>query len=325
MERRALYNSVRMNWLWDPSTKVDLWQVEDYRKMPAETIFERLKEHDLQLNKATFLALADTVDTPENLNDDLIADYELDNETRDKIYLLIFELWRRFKPEKPCLSVFCDELDNQIFLYDRGETKPKAIQDSLASLELILEENTDSGVDPVEVFETISSGCANDIESFIYDFISEQIDNDNVVYAQELIDDFIPYATDSKWLDFLSARVLSFTDHKEANQAIRKLIKSNAKKPDLEFNLELLSFVAKSGEPDIFATLVKNSLPLLDVEEDLQDLLSMVVDYYHRLDLENEEKHVEQLINERKKRRFDEKIHPKDPHFAKLLKICETR
>lgn len=325
MERRALYNSVRMNWLFDPSAKVQSWQVEDYRKMPLEVIFERLKAHDLQLDKLTFLALAETADTPEDLNDDLIADYELDNETRDKIYLLVFELWRRFKPEKPCLSVFCDELDHQIFLYDRGETKPKAIQDILARLELILEENTDSGATPREVFATIASGCANEIESFIYDFISEQIDSGNLVYAQELIDDFSPYVTNKKWLDFLSVRLMDVSDHKEANQAIRKLIKSNAKNPDLEFNLELLSFVVESGEPDIFLNLVKNSIPLLDNEEDALDLFSLAVDYYHRLDLEKEEKLIQQLIDARKKRRLEDKIDPKDHHFSQLLKICETR
>jgi len=325
MERRALYNSVRMNWLWDPSTKVDSWQVENYRKMPLETIFERLKEHDLQLDKTTFLALADTADNPEDLNDDLLADYDLDNETRDKIYLLVFELWRRFKPGKPCLSVFCDELDHQIFLYDQGETKPKVIQDILASLELILEENTDSGADPVDVFETIASGCANEIESFIYDFISEQIDNGNTIYARELIEDFSPYASNKKWLEFLSARLLDFSDHKEANQAIRKLIKNTNKNPDLEFNLELLSFVVESGEPDIFLSLVKNSIPLLAAEEDVLDLFSLAVDYYHRLDREKEEKLVQQLIDERKKRRLEDKVNPKDPHFSQLLKICETR
>jgi hypothetical protein len=65
IERRALYNSLRMNWVMDPTLEVEPWQVEDYRSLPIDTIFERIEEKNIPLDKETFLALAENVDTPE--------------------------------------------------------------------------------------------------------------------------------------------------------------------------------------------------------------------------------------------------------------------
>ncbi len=51
--------------------------------------------------------------------------------------------------ERLCLSVFCDELDHQINLYDSGEIeRPEAIPDVLANLQEVLDENTDRVVIP---------------------------------------------------------------------------------------------------------------------------------------------------------------------------------
>ena len=47
----------------------------------------------------------------------------------------------------------------------------------------ILDENVDEGVPPEQALQLISTYCANDIETFLYDFISEQIDEDNETYA----------------------------------------------------------------------------------------------------------------------------------------------
>src|SRR5438128_2674617 len=114
IERRALYNSLRLNWLQDPAISVEPWQVEDYRSFSIEKIFEQLKQKNIHLNKASFVALAENADTPEDLTDDLLADSDLDAAAQDYIYLHIFELWRTLIPEKTCLSIFCDELDHQI-------------------------------------------------------------------------------------------------------------------------------------------------------------------------------------------------------------------
>jgi len=43
-ERRALYNLLRLNWLRDPSVKVERWQVEDLRSVSTPDLLYRINE-----------------------------------------------------------------------------------------------------------------------------------------------------------------------------------------------------------------------------------------------------------------------------------------
>lgn len=322
IERRALYNSLRLNWLQDPAIPVEPWQVEDYRSFSIEKLFEQLKQKKIHLNKASFIALAENADTPEDLTDDLLADSELDAAAQDYIYLHIFELWRTLIPEKTCLSIFCDELDYQISCYDQGKTSSaESIQDILANLEVILDENTDEGADPVDVFDTISSGCANDIESFLYDFISEQIDFGNISYASELLDDFNDYIRDLRWFDFLKARILINTDPLGTDEIVHQLIQDAQAEPDLEFNLELLAFMVQGGERGLFAKLVQQTLPLLGSEEDFQDLLSICADYFRCLDQDSKEQAIQAILVKRTKKSPQDAVQSEDLHLKELLQI----
>ena len=83
------------------------------------------------------------------------------------------------------------------------------MENALATLEQILDENEDAGVDAHEVFTSVASGCAHDIESFFYDFISEQIDSGNLSYASELHEAFAVYVSDKKRFEFLAIRILA--------------------------------------------------------------------------------------------------------------------
>jgi hypothetical protein len=321
---RALYNSLRMNWVLNPTLEVEAWQIEDYRSMPLDEIFEKLEDKKISLSKSSFLAYADAVDTPEELTDLLTSDSLLDTPIHDQNYLLLFELWRRFLPEKPGLSLFCDELDHQIHLYDRGQvSNAESIQDVLANLEMILDQNTDQGTDPIETLKYLNSGCANDIESFLYDFISEQIDNENYSYASELLEEFSHYISDAKWFEFLRIRILAVEDIEEANILIGRLIKVISTQPDLAFNLELLSFLVGIGEKAIFHDLVKKTINLLKTEEDFQNTLSICADFYHRLDLDSKEELLQGILNKRKQLDPDQTFNRKDPLFLEFLTIIE--
>ncbi|MEI8365171.1 MAG: hypothetical protein WCF65_02025 [Parachlamydiaceae bacterium] len=322
INRRALYNSLRMNWILQPTAEVEAWQVEDYRAMPTDGLFERLEDRHIRLDKSSFAAFADAVDTPEELTDTLVGEMPEDMRSYDQIYLVVFELWRRLLPEKTCLSIFCDELDHQISLYDQGHISlVESIEDALANLRVILDENTDEGADPHDAFDCINGGCANDIETFLHDFISEQIDNSNELYASELIEGFTVYIHDVKWFDFLRARVISSTDTAEANRIIKQLLSRKNALSDLEFNLEVLSFLVAYGDKETFDNLVKKSIPLLEVEEDFNSLLSIGVDFYHRLDKESVEMALERILRERQNRDPNGAINPQDSHFSELLRI----
>ncbi|MCB1111566.1 MAG: hypothetical protein H7A37_08645 [Chlamydiales bacterium] len=323
IKRRALYNSLRMNWLLDPSLEVESWQVENYREMSLPVIFGRLRRHEIDLDKAQFVALAEEYDTPEDLVDDILEeDEELTIEERDLIYLLLFELWRRLMTEKPCLSVFCDELDHQIFLYDRGQARnAELIEDALSNLIVILEENTDQGADPVEVLESFNLGCANNVETFLYDFISEQIDNDNESYASELLDNFSEYASDAKWFDFLQVRLLIKTDPDGAGTMLEQLIEDAQEEPNLDFNLEVLSLMVQEGEEEVFVRLVRHSLPLLETEEDFQDLITICADFYRCLDKDQKEEALQDLLDKRAPIDSGRPFNDNDPAADELITI----
>lgn len=321
IERRALYNLLRMSWLRNPSIAIQPWQVADYRSMKQEALFDQLAENDLPLDRVSFQALADEFETPEDLADHLIADLDVDATGQDKIYLIIFELWRRLIPEKLCLSVFCDELDYQIDLFDRDKlTNPEELQDVIANLAIVLDENTDNGEDPREVFESMSARCANDLETFLYDFIAEQIDHDHDLYASELLDDFFEYVRDIQWFDFLKIRLLARTNMSKANALIRIMIQ-DPEVSDPEFNLEVLAFLVQGGEQDLFKSLVKKTVSILTVEEEFQELLSICADYLHRLDLEQKEKAVQSLLKSRAQISPDKAFNPNSPPVTDLLKI----
>lgn len=321
IHKRALYNSLRMNWLIDPALEVDSWQVENYRDMSQPLIFNRLRQHGYDFDKSTFLKLSEEYDTPEELTESLVDD-EVAPEKEDAIYLLIFELWRRFETGKPCLSVFCDELDHQIFLYDHNKAQDvEDIQDVLSNLQVILEENVDCGAEPVDVLNSINEGCANDIETFLYDFITEQVDNENFSYALELLDAFIDYVEDDKWFEFLRVRIYLHSDVESAITLIDQLIDEAFHHDDLQFNLELLSEMVQEGGVASFAALVYRSVDLLETEEDFQDLLGVSLDFFSCQDCEREENIVLAILKKREEREVSAPFKNNDGDLAKLLAL----
>lgn len=320
VERKALYNLMRMNWMQDPTMQVEPWQVEDYRILDLKHLFERLHVHDLQLDKNHFLGLADQVDTPEELTALLLEDSEYEPIVYDQIYLLLFELWRRFITDRPCLSIFCDEFDAQIYLYDNHELdNNESIQDVIATLQKILEENTDKGIDPHDVFRLLMSNCAHDLESFFYDYILDQIENGNEAYAFELIDAFRPYVEDIKWYEFLRTRLLALSQVTATQKNLRLLVEKYADEKDLEFNLEVLTFMVKAGDPEVFAKLVRKTLPLISIEGDLQDLLEICADFYHYLDLEKKEQAIRKILVKRSHFHPEGHVSPQDSARSELL------
>lgn len=303
---------------------VEPWQVEDYRAIALPKIFERLGAHEFKLDKEYFLKLASQVDSPEELTNLLLEDEELNPIVYDQVYLLIFELWRRFITDLPCLSIFCDEFDHQAYIYDENRANIEAIQDAIASLQNILDENTDKGLDPHQVFKLVASHCAHDLESFIYDYIYEQIDNGNVSYATELVDGFKAYMSDSKWYDFLRTKLLSLSDEENAQRYVKDLIDRYKDEKDLEFNFEVLSFMVKVASEESFNRLAKKTLPLITIEVDFHDLLEISIEFYHYLDLEVKEQLLKEILAKRSHLHLDGAIPSKDPVRAEYLAVLKA-
>lgn len=322
--RRTLYNLMRMNWLADSSIAAEPWQVEDYRSLSLERIFERLNAHDIRLDRNSFWAFAAEVDTPEELTDFLLDGSDADVVVQDQVYLLIFELWRRLITDRPSLSIFCDELDRNIYLYDNHLSGYEdTIEDVIANLQGILDENSDQGSAPHEVFETISGNCANDVESFLYDYILEQLQEGNEGYASELIEGFSPYVHDRKWFSLLRVELQSATDLQAAQPEIRRLIDLHAAEGDVEFNLELLTFMVKKGRQDLFLFLVQKTLPLIEVEEEFRTVLTCCVDFLQMHHKDVSAAKVQKMLTKRSHFLTDSLVSKKEPLFVELIDVLK--
>jgi hypothetical protein len=299
LQTKALYNLLKLNALSDPSIAVEKWQVEDLRAVSIDDLFDKLNQLGISLDHERFIHFADETDSPEELSELLLAD--AGPRQHDHVYLLLFEIWRRLLPEKFSLSIFCDELDFRISQYDAGaQNSDELIQDALSNLDEILDENTDAGAKPAEIFETISSYLAHDLMGFIIDFISDLIDSGKQIYASELIEDFSHYAKEIIWFDFLRARLIALNDPVKANQLIRQLLEHD-EALSVDFLLDVLRFQTGYGERQVFALAVKKLIHRLRTEEEFKELLELAAEYFRRRDREDLDRAVQNLLSKRKK------------------------
>lgn len=302
LHTRALYNHLALKKQQDPSLDVDEWAVENLRISQTDELFKRLKSFGSNFETETFLEFSSHVDTPEELCDLLFPDEQPD-EKKDPFYLIIFELWRRLLPEKQSLSVFCDELDFRIGMYrEEALEADEMIQDAIGNLIEILDENADSGLDPEDVFKAVEEYLAHNLEDFILDYIFELLDVENDLYAAELFEAFAPYLEKDNWFDLLKIRILANTDIGAANQELEAFL---MRPLDLDVMLEVIYFLSTRGDHDLFKKAVKKALPFTQTHNDLIEVLSLIADYYRRLDEDEKEKAVQQLIEKQEKRKLE--------------------
>jgi hypothetical protein len=173
---RALYNLLRFNAMDEKSSHhYAAWQIEDYKALSDDELLRRLKKLHIPLDLGTFLVHAQNFESPETLTEYLVPD-ESDVQEADQVYLCIFELWRRLRKDCRSLSIFCYELDEWMHVHDGNrEDVDDIIQTYLLELQNFLDEQTDQGSNPIELFQEIASYFAHDVENFIYDFIFELI------------------------------------------------------------------------------------------------------------------------------------------------------
>jgi len=319
---RALYNLILMNWEEDPSLEVEPWQVDDYRSLATKELFKRLKALGIPLDEARFKSYAEASDSPEELTDALFVEEEL--ERYDEVYLLVFELWRRLVPEKESLSIFCDQLDHLINLYDKDQLdNEETLNNALTELERILDENTDQGEDPQELFQEISLYCAHDLQSFIYDYASDQIDHNNALYASELIDGFAPYITDKRWFEFLELRLLAAADPDEGEIMLERILEDQKQNPDFELLLEIARYLVNQGEMTNFLKVISQARSLIETEQDFQELLAISAEFCRLLDREEEAQKLSDILKQRSDIPLEKEIASSDKHFKEFFKLFE--
>ena len=298
---RSLYNLLKINLKEDATMKVEPWQVLNYRELSVQDLLSHLQKLGISLTEESFLLYAENCDTPEDMLECLWVK-EDDLALQDKTYLLIFELWRRWIPEKQSLSIFCDELDEWIGLYDEGQLEnEEALQTALTELEDILDQSVDQGAEPQEIFQSVMCYMAHDVEEFLYDYILDLMDSSNELYASELIDGMSPYVGERKWFDLLKARLFSLANSPETSIFVARLLEQSEEDPDFGFLMEMGTFLVQREDLSLFKECVKQMLPLIENQEDISDILKLIAEVFHYMDKEeiaaNVEKYMKQVLS----------------------------
>ncbi len=310
LKGKALFNFLKVSWLEDPTLQVKSWQVEDLSKLSIEELFKRLKQLAVILEEESFYLYAENCYSPEELVECVWIDEE-DLEGHDQAYLLLFELWRRLLPGKLCLSVFCDELDQLIELYDGGELEDEEpLQNALQVLEDILDDAVDQEGNPQEVFATVAPYCAHDLEHFLFDYISDQIVENNETYASELVEAFYEFVAGRKRFDFLRSHLIALSNPDESNRIYERMLEELGDDPDLEVLLQVAMSLVHHGDVRLFMKAVKQAVPLLTTEVEFQNLLTMTAEYFRCLDRDQEAKSIHQLLETRSQSSLSDRLDP---------------
>ena len=112
-------------------------------------------------------------------------------------------------------------------------------------------------------------------------------------------------------------------DAQITNEQIHQIMDEWNSEEDVDFNFEILEFLTQFGDSKLFNYLVKKTIPLIETEEDFQDLLTTCVHYFHFLDKESQELKVEQILKNRSSKSLELPVDKNDPHLNELLKTLE--
>jgi hypothetical protein len=307
---KALYNSLRMSVCQDPSISAKTWQVEDLRKSSLEDLFSRLEKFAISMDKFGFVSYTDEYDSPEEFVEDLVAENSYTAEEIDQIYLLVFELWRRLSPERQSISLVADELDYQIFSFDNGDLERReCLDDAIASFYEALQKAQDaSDLSPLELFAAVCEHCANDITSFLYDYISELLDTQELSYASELLQQFYPFLSEKYRFDFLICRLTSFESMRQAGQMVKELFMENKERLDATLCFEILEMVSKGSDAQFFKEMLVFTLQKIDSYDDLAELYEIAREFFESNGMREKKQQIEAFMSQQGQVPFDEAI-----------------
>lgn len=317
-EGRALYNLLQMNLKQDPHLEVEPWQVEVYRDLSDEELFSRLEGHQIFLDKENFLLYVEECDSPEDLADCLYL--EEDYAKHEQVFLCVFELWRRLVPHKQSLSIFVDQFDHLIEEYEGGRlVNEEELQAALESFQMILDDNVDEGGDARDGYHFFSSYSCHDLEVFIYEYISHQIDVEHDQYASELLEGFFPYVDNKRWFELLRIRLVSAVNVEDGNVMVQRLLESLNETPELYLLFETLHFLIYVGESEQFASAYQHAMDQLETEEDLRELYMVTLEYLESINKEKEAESIKELIDKQKEKDLQTPLSP-DEYSLQILK-----
>ena len=321
---RSLYNLLQVSAKEDTSIEVKPWQILDYRALSEEELFAKINSVKISLDKDSFLLYGENMETPEELAEHLYHKEEEGDEEQEA-YLSIFELWRRIFPAKESLSIFFDSLDQIIADFDAGEMIDEELTlQKLYSLQDILDRGVDEGLSPSEIMASIAEYTAHDIEGFLYDYITELLEEGIEEQGSKLIDAFQSYVRDGKWFTLLRVRFYALTNEERAFTLLENLLEEAEEDPQFVFFSEVCSFLAHRGSFIEFGKCIARTLLLVEEEEQLQELLELIVEFYRCLDQEAPEKAALALLERRKALDPEASVTARDKEAVKELLLTKS-
>ncbi len=146
----------------------------------------------------------------------------------------------------------------------------------------------------------------------MFDYISDQIDAKNGVYALELIDGYYPYISKTLWFDFLKAKLKTLDDISSSNEIIGKVLSNLKLKPNIHLQFRILKFMVGLGDRNLFMKTFKQTTENLKKESELKSILNILADFYIRLDRDDLEKKNLDIIDKKSKIKSDQSLKKQD-------------
>jgi len=246
---RGFYNTLKFSATKETSD----WQTENLSKLEEDVLFERLKKLGLSLDRQTLVHFIQQTESPEELADVLTE--EESGKNYEMVYLVIFELWKRLASNKESLSIFCDRLDHYMYAYDEGNDCSEDLTRALTDLQKIFESLNAQGLSYKDCYETISSYMAQDLESFVYDFISDLIASGENTKAFDLLFGLYDFLHDKLKFDMLKASLNILENPEETESVFDNVVEKLFEKKMYGSIVDAIYFAHEAG-------LIKKSVKL---------------------------------------------------------------
>lgn len=296
--------------------------MKNLKSHTTDQLLKDLQVFGVKLDSFTFQTLAEKYDSPEEMSYRLIGNQE----PNPYVCILVFEIWKRLLPEKRSLSIFCDEFEHLISLYHEGQrTHFNDLMDGLAYMQYILDQSVDEGANPVAAFHTLQSYCSTDLETFLFSFMLDQINEGDASYAKELLEGFSRYMSQTARFKYLAIRIEIEEDPNEGFTKLEEFLAKLDPQTPKKFVDEILSFLAESGNHSLFYEFTQKTIAWIREEVDFKILLEICYNHYKALDLQQPALMIAKLFEKRGSVPKETPFSQNDPDLDSLKKILNQK
>ncbi|MCH9812124.1 hypothetical protein K0U07_05125 [bacterium] len=273
---RAYYNLLLLQSQRGLKVDAQPWEYMDYAVVAMDDLFAAIQSLHYLFDKESFLSYCVSFDSPEEMVTSLEPK---ESEEKNKLYLLVFELWKRLLPDRESISIFADALDRRIAEYEKNKDDER-ILDAFEQVVEILESNCIDETPPESIFERFCLYVAHDLESVIYTYIDSKCEVGVEDRAMDLLDHFLPYVKEKRALQFLQLKSLPLDFVEERLRLTEFLCESLQEEVNLTLSLPFLFYLIEHHQKELFVDLFSTLVHKVNEESALVALLDVLVEYH---------------------------------------------